>query len=229
MPAANAKASTVVEAITAVMRSVPVVKKEDRNASQNFSFRGIDAVLNAVGPVMREHGLIVTPTVRSFKDKQILVGRNQTPMNSVLVEVLYTWIGPDGSTLDTVVIGEAADAGDKAYSKAMSVALRTVLLQTLALPTDEKDPDSDSYERSGNPAETAAAVRTSTAASRSTAKPAKSAADIARDDLLAKVRALKLDPGDVAQLYFAEFNTRLQDETDDARVADFTNRLEPAK
>ena len=40
------------------------------------------------------------------------------------------------------------DSGDKATAKAMSVAFRTALLQALALPTDEPDPDSQSYERS---------------------------------------------------------------------------------
>jgi hypothetical protein len=40
------------------------------------------------------------------------------------------------------------DAGDKATAKAMSVAFRTALLQSLSLPTDDVDPDAHSYERS---------------------------------------------------------------------------------
>ena len=39
------------------------------------------------------------------------------------------------------------DSGDKATPKAMSVAFRIALLQALALPTDEPDPDSYAYER----------------------------------------------------------------------------------
>ena len=46
------------------------------------------------------------------------------------------------------------DGGDKATAKAMSVAFRIALLQALALPTSEPDPDSTSYERS--PAKNAA-------------------------------------------------------------------------
>jgi hypothetical protein len=38
-------------------------------------------------------------------------------------------------------MGEAADAGDKATSKAHSVAYRTCLLQALSIPTHEPDPD----------------------------------------------------------------------------------------
>ena len=39
------------------------------------------------------------------------------------------------------------DVGDKGTPKAMSVAYRIVLLQMLCIPTDEPDPDSQSYER----------------------------------------------------------------------------------
>lgn len=47
--------------------------------------------------------------------------------------------------------GEAFDSGDKATAKAHSVAFRTAMLQTLCLPTDEKDPDVDTYERAAAP------------------------------------------------------------------------------
>jgi hypothetical protein len=43
------------------------------------------------------------------------------------------------------------DSGDKAVPKAMSVAFRTALLQALALPTDEPDPDASTYERAAAP------------------------------------------------------------------------------
>jgi hypothetical protein len=62
------------------------------------------------------------------------------------VTVRYRFVGPGGDALETVVAAEAMDAGDKATSKAMSVAFRTALLQALALPTDDKDPDQDTYE-----------------------------------------------------------------------------------
>jgi len=48
-------------------------------------------------------------------------------------------------------VAESMDSGDKATAKAMSVAFRTALLQTLCLPTDESDPDADSYVRSAAP------------------------------------------------------------------------------
>lgn len=139
------------EAIAAVMADVQAVAKTDRNSSQNFNFRGIDAVLNAVGPVLRTHGVVVLPDVISHEFDTVEVGQKRTSMGHVIVHVRYTFVGPEGDTISCSVMGEAMDSGDKAFPKAMSVAFRTALLQSLALPTDEPDPDASSYERSPAP------------------------------------------------------------------------------
>lgn len=139
---------SIQECLSRVMTDVGAVRKGDRNDSQSFNFRGIDAVVNAVSPALREHGVVVLPTVRKVTASTVEVGRNRTRMGHVSVIVRYRFVGPDGDHLDCTTVGEAMDAGDKATPKAMSVAFRTALLQALALPTDEPDPDSQSYERS---------------------------------------------------------------------------------
>lgn len=140
--------SRIIEALSSVMDEVGAVRKGDRNTSQNFNFRGIDAVVNAVSPALRRHKVVVTPEVLSCDYGTVEVGRNRTPMGHVRVVVRYTFTADDGSSLSATVPGEAMDSGDKATAKAMSVAFRTALLQALSLPTDEPDPDSQSYERS---------------------------------------------------------------------------------
>jgi len=137
----------VYSAMAAVMSEVGAVKKGDRNTSQNFSFRGIDAVVNAVSPALRAHGIIVTPKVETFDYSTVEIGKNRTPMGHVRVIVTYTFHHVGGGVITATVPGEAMDSGDKATAKAMSVAFRTALLQALSLPTDEPDPDSHSYER----------------------------------------------------------------------------------
>jgi len=139
---------TIVEALAAVMSEVSAVKKEDRNEAQRFMFRGIDAVVNAVAPALRKHGVIVMPTLLDYQYQTVEVGKNRTQMAHVIVRVRYVFSGPAGDAMCSEVIGEAMDSGDKAVAKAMSVAFRIALLQSLALPTDEPDPDSHSYERS---------------------------------------------------------------------------------
>lgn len=143
---------TIYAALAAVMDEVQGVAKKDKNTSQGFNFRGIDAVVNAVGPALRKHKVIVIPQLLEKAQSTVEVGKNRTPMGHVTVTVKYTFYGPSGDFLEAIVVGEAMDSGDKAVAKAMSVAFRIALLQSLALPTDEPDPDTHSYERSPAPA-----------------------------------------------------------------------------
>jgi hypothetical protein len=135
------------EALAAVMRDVQAVGKNDRNEHQKFMFRGIDAVLNAVGSALRKHQVIVLPELKLWSFDTVEIGQKRTPMGHAIIHMIYRFVGPEGDELVCSVPGEAMDSGDKAMSKAMSVAFRTALLQALALPTDEPDPDASSYER----------------------------------------------------------------------------------
>lgn len=142
---------TIQTALAAVMADVRAVGKDSTNQQQGFRFRGIDATVNAVGPALRTHGVIVTPNVRTYERGVVHVGQRQTPMGHVAVVVEYTFTGPAGDSLTCSAPGEAMDSGDKATAKAMSVAYRTALLQALCLPTDEIDPDEQTYERAKAP------------------------------------------------------------------------------
>jgi len=139
---------TIVQLLNDVAAQVGAVGKSGRNTQQGYSFRGVDAVVNAAFPALRKHGVLITPNLRSHHYSTVEVGKNRTPMAHVVVEVEYTFHGPAGDTIVCSAPGEAMDSGDKATPKAMSVAYRTALLQALTLPTDEPDPDEDTYERS---------------------------------------------------------------------------------
>jgi DNA-binding PucR family transcriptional regulator len=148
--------TTVYEALAAVMTDVDHVAKRERNTQgRGYNFRGIDSVVNAVGPALRTHKVIVVPTVLEYHYGEILSGKERTPMGHARVIVAYTFYGPDGDSIVASAAGEAFDSGDKATPKAMSVCFRTALLQALALPTDEPDPDSQTYERAPTPAASA--------------------------------------------------------------------------
>lgn len=141
--------SSIIERLSAVAAETGAVRKNERNAQQGFQFRGIDTIVNATTDSMRRHQVIVTPDVRHV-DREQYTTRSGAVMHSVNVVVGYTFHGPSGDSVTAVVAAEGADAGDKATAKAMSVALRTALLQVLYLPTDEPDPhDADAHERAG--------------------------------------------------------------------------------
>jgi hypothetical protein len=128
-----------------VMGDVREVAKKDHNEQQHFTFRGVDAVVNAVAPALRRHNVLVLPNVES-KEYVAFTSSKGTPMMCCRVTVRFRFVGPGGDSLEATVAGEAMDAGDKSTAKAMSVAFRTVLLQALALPTDDLDPDAETYD-----------------------------------------------------------------------------------
>ena len=137
---------TVVQALIAVMAATQAIGKNDRNLQQGYNFRGVDAVVNVVGPLLREHGVIVLPikTESRYRDVQTSTGK---PSRECTVTVTYRFYGPAGDHIDAEVPGESMDSGDKGAPKAMSVAYRILLLQALCIPTHDVDPDSQSYER----------------------------------------------------------------------------------
>lgn len=139
------------ESITQVMAKVSGVAKRDRNEQQQFNFRGIDAVVNAVGPALREVGGFIVSTI---KEKNYEYGTTKTGTVTVqsYLTIEFAWHGTDGGEpIRGSVACEARDTSDKATAKAMSVGYRTFLLQTLMLPTDEKDPDADYIENKAEP------------------------------------------------------------------------------
>ena len=140
--------ATIVQSLNEVMKAVGAIAKSDRNSAQGFNFRGIDSVVNAVSPQLQKHGVVVMPSVEDYDYSNVEIGKNRTMMGHVKVKVTYTFVGPEGDAIKATVVGEAMDSGDKATAKAMSVAFRTALLQALCLPTDDVDPDAQSYERS---------------------------------------------------------------------------------
>lgn len=134
------------EAITEVMKLVGAVGKDSVNQQQRFNFRGVDATVNALSPAMRKHGLTVRPSGIISREYEHFQSKSGAQGVACRMVVQFTFTGPEGDSVESVVAAEANDYGDKATPKCMSVAFRTCLLQTFALPTDEADPDEHTYE-----------------------------------------------------------------------------------
>lgn len=138
------------EAWSDVMNDILALAKSEKHDSPGakFMYRGIDALMNVCGPVFRKHRVMVIPRVTSaaYRDVQTSGGK---PSRETTLQVQYQIIGPAGDSILGVSAGEAMDGGDKGTAKAMSVAMRVFLLQSLCLPTDEPDPDSEAYQRAG--------------------------------------------------------------------------------
>ena len=133
----------IYQAIIGAMSDIGVIGKEKKNAQQGFKYRGVDDVMNALQPVMVQHGLFVVPEIIDQKREERKTNRGGNLIYSVCT-VRYTFYAKDGSSVQCVVVGEGMDSGDKATNKAMSIAFKYACFQVFCIPTEEmKDPDAE--------------------------------------------------------------------------------------
>lgn len=146
-------AEQIYSLIAQAMRKVGAIGKDSVNEQQKYKFRGIDAVYNALNPVMSELGLFICPEIidhrREERETEKTYNGNTTKsvLKYSILTIRYTIFAPDGSNVSCVVVGEGMDSGDKASNKAMSVAMKYAMFQLLMIPTEEMiDPDRETHE-----------------------------------------------------------------------------------
>lgn len=133
--------------IPLIMSEVGAVGKDSKNLQQNYNYRGIDAVYNALNEVMSKHKVFSTCIDIQNEQKEERTSKQGTALFTYSAIFTYRFYAEDGSFTDTKVIGKGMDSGDKDTNKAMSVAHKYALLQIFCIPTDEeKDPEVDSHE-----------------------------------------------------------------------------------
>lgn len=152
----QAAGPAVYAAIAAVQGELAKVgiAKESENTSQNYKFRGIDAVYGALSPLLAKHGLCVLPRIvnRDMHERVTIKEWNGQKKESVLfyvtVEAEFDFVAvEDGSAHTVRTYGEAMDSGDKATNKAMSAAYKYAAFMAFAIPTEgDNDADTTTHE-----------------------------------------------------------------------------------
>ena len=133
----------IYELIGKAMEDIGAIGKDSVNKQQGFKYRGIDAVMNSLNPVLRKYGLFLTPEVLDHQREERQTSNGGRLIYSILT-MRYTMYAPDGSSISAVVIGEGMDSGDKASNKALSVAMKYAMFQIFCIPTEDMiDPDSE--------------------------------------------------------------------------------------
>lgn len=141
----------IFQQIPLIMAEVDPIAKNRNNQSQGYKFRGIDDVYAAVQTILAKHKVFPVPTVlESTREERST--KSGGVMTFVIIKMKYTFYAEDGSSFESIVIGEGSDTGDKASNKAMSVAQKYCLIQVLCIPTeDPKDPENDHNEPKAKP------------------------------------------------------------------------------
>ena len=117
--------------IIAVLKDIGVIGK--KTSDLPFQFRSIDDVVNALHPLFQKHGIFIVSEI--IEQNTVTRNINEALLLWTTINVKFTFYAEDGSSVTSIMRGEAADDSDKGTSKCMSIALRNALTQMFLIPT----------------------------------------------------------------------------------------------
>jgi hypothetical protein len=148
--------SKIQSAVLAAMADIAVrgIAKTSRAnlGGSTVNFRGIEAAMNEMSGVLIRHGITVTPKYSEARIDERAKAEPGKFTRFAMVKGSFTFEADDGSNVICECYGEAMDSGDKAMTKAQSVAFRTALFQQFVVPTMAMDPEVDDEGDDGSDA-----------------------------------------------------------------------------
>lgn len=126
------------------------IAKESKNQMQKYLYRGIDAVMNTLAPILAEQAIMILPSVKKHK---YTTGKTKSGGVSfhhfVQVEYsVYSAAHPDVLGPFTAY-GECIDTSDKGLNKACTAAFKYWVLTALCVPLEGQE-DADSVTPAGH-------------------------------------------------------------------------------
>ncbi len=140
----EAKPTNIHDALSRAKIRIGVIGKDDENEHHHYQFRGIDAIVNRVGPVFAELGIVVSPRHKLISSDAV-TSSSSAKGYRVIIETEWTFsIHSDepGEYIEAQTLGESIDYSDKAINQAQTQSFKNALAQVLTIPTGETDPDS---------------------------------------------------------------------------------------
>ena len=127
--------------MSAVMKDLGAITKDQKNVAQGFKFRGIDQFVNTLYPALCRHGVFMAPrcTGQSTDIREVVRSNGKPGVDKhVSIQMEYDFFAEDGSKVTVGPLpAEGVDSGDKATNKALSAALKYALIQTFSIPTED--------------------------------------------------------------------------------------------
>jgi len=133
-----------------VRRRIGYVQKRGHNERFNYSYVTAADIAGSVRDILAELGVVVIPRLEDISYESA-VGRGEATRMARVV-MAYTFADVDsGEEIIAKVAGQGLDPGDKAPYKAMTGALKYVLLQSFLLGTGDDPEDERGDGRSATP------------------------------------------------------------------------------
>lgn len=132
--------------IPKIMAAIGAVGKNRKNSQQGYTFRGIDDMYNALNKHLAKEGVFASSEILE-KSREERETRNGGVLIYSMLTMKFRFFAEDGSSIESITIGEAMDTGDKSMNKAMSVAYKYAMMQLFCIPTnDDKDPENNTHK-----------------------------------------------------------------------------------
>lgn len=135
---------SIFSSMLAIQEELTAITKDQRNGQQGWKFRGVDDVMNTLHPILVKHKVFACPKVLDIQRTSATTSKGGC-LNYATATVEYNFYDESGESISVTVVGEGMDSGDKATSKALSIAYKYAMFQTFCIPTED-DPDKDVYE-----------------------------------------------------------------------------------
>ena len=139
----------IYKAVAGVIADIGAVGKDKVNKQQGFKYRSVDDVYSVLNPALAKNKIFILPEILDQK-REMRTNKNGTQMTWVTLKIKYTLFADDGSFIETILLGEAMDTGDKAINKAMAIAYKYLCFQVFCIPVEDMDdPDAERPELQG--------------------------------------------------------------------------------
>ena len=127
-----------------MMKALTPIAKES-SAGVSYKFRSIDAVFNQLHVLLADNGLWLRPVVLDDWQINLIPGTKDRQQGQALFRVELFACAEDESTHSLGIgLAQSHDYGDKAAYQAQQNAVKYILIEAFAIPTD--DPDMDARE-----------------------------------------------------------------------------------
>lgn len=137
------KLGTVMNALGHVQAELPAIGRDSENTFQHYHFRGIDALVAAVQPLLVKYGVLIVPNTLAVEHKMTETSKGGL-FSQTFLKQGWAIYGPAGDSITAVTAGEGGDSSDKGTNKASTSAYKYLLLQLFCICDTNDDSDKGS-------------------------------------------------------------------------------------
>lgn len=134
----------ILKALNAAALEIKPVAKSGKAAQQmgGYAFRTIDDVVNACSGPMNRNGLVVVPAMTETKSETW-----NDKWRKEYARYRFRIMHVSGEWIETEIVAQALDNGDKGLGKTFSYALKELLTRMFLIPTGD---DTENTNYGGN-------------------------------------------------------------------------------